>query len=117
MKKFLISVLLLLVAAGSASAVIREGHLTYSGMNDEEYFKFLAEALDNGDDYVWNDYKIDRPEYAPYIVSLPEAQGFDSLAEMIMALDAGKIDRMELGRVVAEYFFKIKGNSVKYLPY
>lgn len=117
MKKILLSILLLLVVAGSASAVVREGHLTYAGMNDEEYFKFLSEASNNGDDYVWNDYIIDRPEYAPYITRVPETHGFDSLAEMLMALDAGKIDYMELGRFVGEYILRLKGNSEKYAAY
>ena len=119
MKKILISVLLIFVAVCSASAAYREGHLTFSGMDNEEYVKFMYEAFNNGDDYVWNDYRIDRPEYAQYRVSTPEAQAFefDSLAEMIMALDAGKIDTMELPEAVAKYLLRLKGNNEKYLPY
>ena len=117
MKKISLSILLLLLVAGSASAAVREGHLAYSGMNEEEYFEFLSEASNNGDDYVWNDYGIDRPEYAPYMTRVPETQGFDSLAEMLMALDAGKIDCMELAGVVGEYILRLKGNSEKYVAY
>ncbi|MBQ7197155.1 MAG: hypothetical protein IJS40_07070 [Synergistaceae bacterium] len=51
MKKLLFSLLLLLsVTLGGlpASATYREGHLTYSGMDNEEYVKFMYEAADNG---------------------------------------------------------------------
>ena len=34
-----------------------------------------------------------------------------------MALDAGKIDTMELAGVVGEYLLRLKGNNEKYLPY
>lgn len=128
----------------SGTAVVREGHLAYADMSDEEYFKFLSEAS-NGDNnpdntpdntpdkdhnnngsnngaatgsvYVWNDYGTDRPEYAPYLTKVPEPHGFDSLTEMIMALDADKIDCMELASVVGEYFLRLKGNKEKYFPY
>lgn len=53
MKKFIsLFVLLLTVtslfapAVESAPAVVREGHLAYADMNDEEYFKFLSKASD-----------------------------------------------------------------------
>ena len=116
MKKILISFLLLLIAVGSASAVVRQGQISYANMNVEEYDNFISESLSN-DEYVWNNYKIDDPEYAPYISTRADSVPFDSFVEMLMALDAGKIDRMELQQPVAEYFLKIKGNDEKYLPY
>ena len=101
-----------------SGTVVREGHLTYSGMNDEEYSKFLSEVSDdNNGSYVWTDYGIDRPEYAPYLTRVPEPHDFDSLTEMIMALDADKIDCMELARFVGEYFLRLKGNNDKYVLY
>ena len=121
MKKIVFISLLALLVMDSLFAVcsaagVREGHLTYSGMNDEEYSKFLSEVSDN-DDYVWNDYRIDRPEYAPYLTRVPEPYGFDSLTEMLMALDADKIDGIELGRFVGEYLLRLKGNKDKYMLY
>ena len=119
MKKLLIAFLLLLsVTLGSvnAFALPKEGYLDYSNMSSEEYDKFISDSLSN-DEYIWNDYKIDAPEYAPYISTKAEYVPFDSFIEMIMALDAGKIDRMELDQPVAEYFFKLKGNNEKYLTY
>ena len=39
------------------------------------------------------------------------------MKQLIMALDAGKIDTMELAGVVGEYLLRLKGNNEKYLPY
>ncbi len=117
MKKILVSLLLLLsVTWGvTASAAVREGHLAYSNMDGEEYIDFIT---DLSNDYLpWNFYKIDRLEYLPYLGISTEAQDFNSLTEMLMALDAGKIDRMELPQPVAEYFFKLNGNEEKYVTY
>jgi len=117
MKKILVSLLLLLsVTWGvTASAAVREGHLAYSNMDGEEYIDFIT---DLSNDYLpWNFYKIDRLEYLPYLGISTEAQDFNSLTEMLMALDAGKINIIELQQPVAEYFFKLKGNNEKYIPY
>lgn len=117
MKKLLIAILTLLVTISSASATVREGHLAYSQMTVEEYDKFFSDSFANADDYVWLDYKIDKPEYAPYLPTLAEYQDFSSFVDMLMALDTSKIDRMELPQPVAEYFFKLAGNREKYIPY
>ena len=119
MKKILISLLLLLsVTWGvTASASVRQGQLFHSNMTAEECYNFFSQALSNDDEYVWDNYKIDRPEYAPYVSTLAECEYFDSLSEMLMALDSSKIDRIELCQPVAEYFFKLKGNNEKYVPY
>ncbi|MBR1485786.1 MAG: transporter substrate-binding domain-containing protein, partial [Synergistaceae bacterium] len=119
MKKIWVSLLLLLAVAGSASAGYREGHIAYAGMTVEEYNSFVPDLLSN-DAYVWHNYKIDDPEYARLIGNFLKPESlipFDSFSEMLMALDAGKIDIMELSQPVAEYFFKLKGNNEKYLPY
>lgn len=117
MKKILISLLLLLAVVGAASAAIREGHISYANMDNEEYSHFISNIPDKDYKSWWIYYKIDRPEYAPYITSEVEYKSFGSLARMLMALEAGKIDRMEVDLPVAEYFFKLKGNSNKYVPY
>ena len=116
MKKILISILLLLVAAGSASAISRDGYLAFGNMTTEELSRYISDAVSN-DEYAWELYTIDRPEYAPYLTAVGEDHSFNSLAEMLMALDAGKIDTMELQQPTAEYFFKLKGNNDKYIPY
>ncbi len=125
MKKILVSLLLLLsVTWGgvTASAAVREGYISYSNVSNEEYNEFISNTFKGSfswdqHDIVWTQYSIDRPEYKPYLSTLAEVQNFDSLSEMLMALDAGKIDRMELAQPVSEYFFKIKGNNEKYIPY
>lgn len=99
----------------TASAAVREGHLAYSNMDGEEYTDFITDL--SNDCLPWNFYKIDRLEYLPYLGISTEAQDFNSLTEMLMALDAGKIDRMELPQPVAEYFFKLNGNEEKYVTY
>ena len=118
MKKILISFLLLLTVTGTAFAVVREGHIAYANMDNKEYSDFMSNSIDE-EDYKswWTDYKIDRPEYKPYVTTKVEYESFGSLTGMFMALEAGKIDRMELDQPVAEYFFKLKGNNEKYIPY
>lgn len=98
-------------------ARVREGHLTYSNMTIDEYDNFISETIDNNE-YPWINYKIDSPKYAPRVPN-EEAEylDFSSFSEMLMALDADKIDCMELPQPVAEYFFKSRVNRGKYLPY
>ena len=101
----------------SVRARVREGHLTYSNMTIDEYDNFISETIDNNE-YPWINYKIDSPKYAPRVPN-EEAEylDFSSFSEMLMALDADKIDCMELPQPVAEYFFKSRVNRGKYLPY
>ena len=118
MKKIFVSLLLLLSLTWGVTAFadVREGYISYAGMTAEEYKNFTSFSLDNN--YLWLDYRIDRPEYALYSAPIAdEYQNFDSFVDMLMALDAGKIDRMELSQPVAEYFFKLKGSTEKYVLY
>ena len=119
MKKILFSLFLILIVAGSASAAVREGYLSFSGMGNEEYNDFISDTISN-DEYVWRNYIIDEAEYERVIGNFLKEEvltSFVSLTEMLMALDAGKIDIIELQQPVAEYFFKLKGNNEKYIPY
>ena len=122
MKKILVPLLaLLLVTWGGviASAAVREGYLSFSGMGNEEYNDFISDTISN-DEYVWRNYIIDEAEYERVIGNFLKEEvltSFVSLTEMLMALDAGKIDIIELQQPVAEYFFKLKGNNEKYIPY
>lgn len=118
MKKILISLIFVLIAASSAFAVVREGYIAFANMSNEEYSDFMYSAFNDDDsEFWWADYKIDRPEYAPYLDTVSEYHDFTSFSAMLMALDAGKIDRMELEQPVAEYLLRLKGNDEKYIPY
>ena len=117
MKRVLISFLLLLAAIGVASAAVSEGHISFGNVDDEEYSNFMSHIPEEKYKSWWTDYKIDHPEYEPYLTNEVEYKSFESLTSMLMALEAGKIDRVELDQPVAEYFFKIKGNREKYVPY
>ena len=117
MKRVLISFLLLLAAIGVASAAVSEGHISFGNVDDEEYNNFMSHIPEEKYKSWWTDYKIDHPEYEPYLTNEVEGKSFESLTSMLMALEAGKIDRVELDQPVAEYFFKIKGNREKYVPY
>ena len=55
------------------------------------------------------------PEYSRYIETDADIYRFDSFMEMIIALDAGKIDRMELIQPVGEYFLRM--NAEKYITF
>ncbi len=121
MKKILVSLLALLSVTWwvTPSVAYREGHIMYSGMTVEEYNNFVPNLVSN-DEYIWCNYKIDNPEYENIIGNFLEPEAlipFISLSEMLMALDAGKINIIELQQPVAEYFFKLKGNNEKYIPY
>ena len=118
MKKILISLIFILASAGSACAVVREGYIVFANMSNSEYSDFIYSSFNDDDtDFWWNDYKIDRPEYAPYLATIAEYQDFNSFSAMLMALDSGKIDRIELEQPAAEYLLSLKGNDEKYVPY
>ena len=123
MKKLSAALLVLALCAGACFAdegddskhLIRDGMLAYSNMSTEEYAKFLDEGLSQK---VWRHYKLHDPEYSTFMKILPDSnEYFDSLNEMIMALDAGRIDRMEMPQPVGKYFLKQGYNSSKYINY
>ena len=121
MKKLLAVMLLLTVSAGacfaegSSKTLVKEGILAYSNMSTEDYAQFLGEGLSQN---VWNIYELDSPEYSAFVnIPADTFEYFDSVTEMIMALDAGKIDRMEFTRPVGEYFMKQGDNASKYITY
>ena len=117
MKKVLFSIFLLLSMTSAAFADIIDGYICHANQSNEEYIHSLLELISN-DEYMWDNYAIDRPEYAKFLEKMEdEVEAFDSLSEMLMALDSGRIDTMELDQPVAEYFFKLKGNTEKYVPY
>ena len=122
MKKVLV-VLLVLLCIGTAFAEeettrkLIEGHLAFAGMSAEEYHEFIINAL-NTNSYVWTNYFIGLPEYSQYCKDESDIfMDFDSMADMILALDAGKIDDMELPQPVGEYLLRQNGNAEKYIPY
>ena len=126
MKKLLAVVLLLALCAGcafaegEASGKFREGHLAWAGVSAEEYVELIADCMSN-DKYPWINYEISIPEYSPYYKTEDSYDTdiivyFDSINEMILALDAGKIDSFELFQPVANYFFRQNNNADKYLP-
>ena len=126
MKKLLAVVLLLALCAGcafaegEASGKFREGHLAWAGVSAEEYVELIADCMSN-DKYPWINYEISIPEYSPYYKTEDSYETdiivyFDSINEMILALDAGKIDSFELFQPVANYFFRQNNNADKYLP-
>ena len=122
MKK-LLAVLLVLSCIGTAFAEeettrkLVEGHLAHAGMSAEEYHEFLINALNNNS-YVWTNYFIGLPEYSQYCKDESDIfMYFDSFVDMILALDSGKIDDMELPEPVGEYFLRQSNNAEKYIPY
>ncbi|MBQ7215125.1 MAG: transporter substrate-binding domain-containing protein [Synergistaceae bacterium] len=122
MKKVLAVILVLAVFAGRAFAEekttrkIREGFLRYAGISTEEYSKFVEEADSQN---FWDYYNLADPRYSAYTASDAEYEyvPFDSLTDMIMALDAGKIDRMEMVDCTGAYFLRQGNNSEKYINY
>ena len=121
MKKFLVAIFMLTLFAGACFAenkneLVREGILSHANVSLEEYDKFLDTAL--ADD-MWNHYMLDDPKYpAKYFkLNADERTFFDTVAEMIMALNAGKIDRMEMPEPVGKYFLNQDNNVDKYITY
>ena len=120
MKKILAVILVLAVFAGTSFAEektprkIREGFIRYAGISTEEYSNFVDEANTSN---FWNYYNLADPAYAEYTAIDAEYVPFDSLADMIMALDAGKIDRMEMIDFAGAYFLRQGNNSEKYINY
>ena len=83
-------------------------------MSTEEYGEFVIESREQN---VWNIYVNLHPAYSLYVKPSDVQEYFDSVSEMIMALDAGKIDRMEFPQSVGEYFMRQGNNMSKYVPY
>ena len=118
MKKLLAALLVLALCAGCAFAEgeaprkIRIGYISSSGVSAEDYDEFIEDSVSNGS-YAWTQYIINLPEYLPYeaVVMID----FASLNEMIMALDAGKIDAMEVAQPVGKYFLRQTINADKYV--
>ena len=105
-------------AEGEASRKVREGTLAYSNMTIEQYKDFIDEAQSQN---VWNYYLLHDPKYSEYVAAMVtqyiDVYTFDSMSEMIMALNAGKIDTMELSSPVGEYFMKQNNNADKYITF
>ncbi len=122
MKKLLAALLLLALPSGACFAdgggsnpPVRQGVLAYSNMSVENYAEFLGEGLRQ---YVWKKYVLDEPTYYAFMKDPPDTiEYFDSFTEMIMALDAGKIERIEFIRPVGEYFLRQGNNADKYITY
>ena len=118
MKKFLVAIFMLTLFAGACFAenkneLVREGILSHANVSLEEYDKFIDTALAHG---MWDFYMLDNPKYpAKYFkLNADERTFFDTVAEMIMALNAGKIDRMEMPEPVGKYFLAQDNNAEKY---
>ena len=121
MKK-LFSVLLLLAlcagcgfAEGEKKDKFVEGILAHANISAEEYKDFAYEAFSHD---VWNVYSNINPAYSIYANKVPGPYvAFDSVTDMLMALDAGKIEIMELPEHVGRYLLSQNGNAEKYIPY
>lgn len=121
MKNLLAVLLLLAVYTGMCTAEeaaprkVREGLLVYSNMSPEEYGDFLDESLPKN---LWNIYGNCDPAYSAYINPNADVhETFESVTEMIMALDAGKVDRIEFIEPVGKYFLRQNNKTGKYVPY
>ncbi|MBQ7221378.1 MAG: transporter substrate-binding domain-containing protein [Synergistaceae bacterium] len=121
MKKAVVVLLVLALCAGCAFAEeeatrkVKEGTLTYSNMSPEEYGDFLDVNLSQN---VWNIYVNNHPAYSAYIKTNADIhETFDTVTEMVMALDAGKVDRIEFPEHVGKYFLRQADNANKYVPY
>ena len=92
---------------------IIEGTTALCGVSSEEYAAFIDDALSEN---FWKFYVTDDKRYSDYIKQdADEYVIFDSLTEMIMALDAGRVDRIEFQQPVGEYFMKQGDNANKYV--
>ena len=121
MKKLLAVLLLLAVSAGvcfaeeAAPRKIREGLLVYSNMSTEEYGDFLDVNFSQN---LWNLYGNCNPAYSAYVNPRADIhETFESVTEMVMALDAGKVDRIEFPEPVGKYFLRQNNKTGKYVPY
>ena len=65
MKKVLFSIFLLLSMTSAAFADIIDGYICHANQSNEEYIHSLLELISN-DEYMWDNYAIDRPEYAKF---------------------------------------------------
>ena len=121
MKKFLAAIFMLTLFAGVCFAenddeLLREGLLSHANVSPEEYGKYLDKVLI---DNIWNYYVLYAPEYpAKYFKLKADVHTFfDSISEMLMALNAGKIDRIEMPEPVGKYFLAQDNNAEKYITY
>ena len=120
MKKFLVAIFMLTLFAGVCFAenddeLLREGALSHANVSLEEYDKFIDTA--QADD-MWDLYMLDNPKYpAKYFKLKTDCIFFDTVAEMIMALNAGKIDIIEMAEPVGKYFLAQDNNAEKYITY
>ena len=121
MKKAIVVLLALALCAGCAYAEgetprrYAEGILAYANMPSDEYLDFVNEGISQA---VWNIYTNTHPAYAAFANTFPNQEiPFDSVTDMLMALDAGKIDTMEFPEHVGRYFMTQPGNADKYVPY
>ena len=119
MKKFLAAIFMLTLFAGVCFAenkneLVREGILSHANVSLEEYGKFIDVALN-----MWDYYTLDDPKYPEkyFKLNADERTFFDTVAEMIMALNSGKIDRMEMAEPVGKYFLAQDNNAEKYITY
>ena len=119
MKKLLAALLLLALSVGACfaewgeGAKLIEGYLAYSNMSVEEYSDFVYEAHDKN---VWEHYVNIDPAYSAYTKSQSdEVIAFDSITEMLMALEAGKIHIMELPEPVGKYLLRQTSSTNKYI--
>ena len=87
--------------------------MAYSNMFVEEYRDFVYEAHDNN---VWEHYINIDPTYSAYTKhQSDEVVAFDSITEMLMALDAGKLHIIELPESVGKYLLRQSHNTDKYI--
>lgn len=127
MKKLSAVLLLLALCSGYACAEgevpgkIRTGYLSSSGISAEEYDELIEDCLSN-DRYPWTNYINGLPEYLPYLLPRTDKNyetdamvDFDSINEMLMALDAGKIDAIEIPSPVGKYLLRQTVNAGKYV--
>ncbi|MBR0035280.1 MAG: transporter substrate-binding domain-containing protein [Synergistaceae bacterium] len=116
MKKVLAVLLVLAFSAGACFAEdagrLKQGNMAISNMSANEYVDFIHEGWRQN---IWVHHKIDIPEYSRYTATDADVYNFDSFVDMITALDAGKIDRIELMQPVGEYFLRM--NADKYIPF
>ena len=116
MKKLVVVMLLLAMSAGMVFAedntqrLPSQGLLAYAGMSAEEYKDFEDDGFEQN---LWQIFRLDDPAYSPYL-SAPNANSymFDAVTDMVMALDAGKIDRMEFISPVGKYFLRQNSKNI-----
>ena len=122
MKKFLVAIFMLTLFAGVCFAegtgfvtrLVREGTLAYSNMAPEKNGNLRYDVFSNN---VWNFYKLANSKYpAMYFDEDSDVVSFfDSISEMLMALNSGRIERIEFPKPVGEYFLNQNKNSDEYV--